>query len=90
MRQEEAYIWNCPLGDLLTYLYELRPRDNKIVAITNIVKAFDFHFFLNWAIYLKWKHELITNGLKIISMKMEHLVFLDSASFLTCALRKLP
>jgi hypothetical protein len=39
---------------------------------------------------LKWKHELITNGLKIISMKMEHLVFLDSVSFLPCTLRKLP
>jgi len=39
---------------------------------------------------LKWKPELITNGLKIISMKMEHLVFLDSVSFLPCALPKLP
>jgi hypothetical protein len=38
---------------------------------------------------LKWKPELITNGLKIIIMKMEHLVFLDSVSFLPCALRKL-
>ena len=38
---------------------------------------------------LKWKPELITNGLKIISMKMEHLEFLDSVSFLPCALRKL-
>ena len=39
---------------------------------------------------LKWKPELITNGLKIVSMKMEHLVFLDSLSFLPCALRNLP
>jgi hypothetical protein len=39
---------------------------------------------------LKWKPELITNGLKIISMNMEHLVFLVSVSFLPCALRKLP
>jgi hypothetical protein len=39
---------------------------------------------------LKWKPELITNGLKIISTKMEHLVFLDSVSFPPCALRKLP
>jgi len=27
---------------------------------------------------------------KIISIKMEHLVFLNSLSFLPCALRKLP
>ena len=39
---------------------------------------------------LKWKPDLITNGFKIISMKMDHLVFLDSVSFLPCALRKLP
>jgi len=30
------------------------------------------------------------NGLKIMCMKMEHLVFLDSVSFLPCPLRKLP
>ena len=39
---------------------------------------------------LKWKPELIMSGLKIMCMKMEHLVFLDSVSFLPCALRKLP
>ena len=39
---------------------------------------------------LKWKPELITNGLKIISMKMEHLIFLDTVSFLACALLILP
>jgi hypothetical protein len=39
---------------------------------------------------LKWKPERITNGIKIISKKMEHLVFLDSVNFLPCALRKLP
>jgi len=39
---------------------------------------------------LKWKPELITNGLKIMCMKMEHLVFLDSVSFILCPLRKLP
>jgi len=60
------------------------------VAIPHNAKAFDLHFILNRAIILKWKPELITNGLKIISMKMEHLLFLDSVSFLPCALRKLP
>jgi len=39
---------------------------------------------------LNWKPELIMNGLKIVCMKMEHLVFLDGVSFLPCALRKLP
>jgi hypothetical protein len=65
-----------------------RPWASKIVAIAHNAKAFDLHFILNRAIKLKWKSELITNGLKIISMKMEHLVFLDSVSFIPCALRK--
>jgi hypothetical protein len=60
------------------------------VAITHNAKAFDLHFILNGAIKLNWKPELITNGLKIISMKMENLVFLDSVTLLPCALRKLP
>jgi len=39
---------------------------------------------------LKWKPELIMNGLKIMCMNMEHVVFPDSVSFVTCAFRKLP
>jgi len=81
---------NDPVGDLLTYLCEPRPWANKIVAIAHNDKAFDLHFILNRAIMLKWKPKLITNGLKIISIKMEDLVFLDSVSFLPCTLRKLP
>jgi hypothetical protein len=60
------------------------------VAIAHNGKAFDFNLILNRAIKLKWKPELIKNCLKIIRMKMEHLVFLDSVSFLLRALRKLP
>ena len=45
---------------------------------------------MNRVILLKWRPELIMNGLKIMFMKMEHLVFLDSVSFLSCSLRKLP
>jgi hypothetical protein len=75
--------------DLLTYLCEPRPWANKIVAFAHNAKAFDLHFILNRAIMLKWKPELITNGLNIISMKMEHLLILDSVSFLPCALCKL-
>jgi hypothetical protein len=59
------------------------------VAIAHNAKAFDQHFILNRAIMLKWNPELITNGLKIISMKMEHLLFLVGVSFFPCALRKL-
>jgi hypothetical protein len=83
-------FWDDPVGDLPTYLSEPRLCANEIVAIAHNGEAFDLHFILNREIMLKWKPEIITNCLKIISMKMEHLVFLDSVSFLPCALRKLP
>jgi hypothetical protein len=60
------------------------------VAIAHNAKAFDAQFILNRAILLRWKPELILNGLKIVSMKIEHMHFLDSASYLPMPLRKLP
>jgi len=83
-------FWVDPVGDMLSYLCEPRPWANKIVAIAHKAKAFDLHLILNRAILLKWKLELIMNGLKIICMKMEHLVSLDRVSFLPCSLSKLP
>ena len=83
-------FWYDPVGDLLTYPCKPRHWANKIVAVAHNAKAFDLQFILNRAIMLKLKPEIITNGLKIISMKIEHPVFLDSGSFLPCALRKLP
>ena len=55
---------------------------NKIMAIGHNAKAFDLHFILYSAIMLKWKPDFIMEGLKVISMKMEHLIFLDSVSIL--------
>jgi hypothetical protein len=78
------------VGDLLTYLCQPRPWVNKIIAIAHNAKPFDLHFILNRAILLDWQPELIMNGQKVMCMRMEHLVFLDSVSFLPCALRKLP
>ena len=83
-------FWQVPVGDLLTYLTETRLWASKFVAIAHNAKAFDLHFILNKAILLKWKPEIIINWLKIMCMKVEHLVFLDSVSFLPCPLRKLP
>ena len=88
--QRKHSFWDDSVGDMLTYLCKPHPWANKIVAIANNAKAFDLHFILNRAIRLKWKPELIMSGLKIMCMKMEHLVFLDSVSFLPCPLRKLP
>jgi hypothetical protein len=79
-----------PVGDLLSYLCEPRPWCNKVVAIAHNAKAFNAQFILNRAILLRWKPELIMNGFKIVSMKMEHMHFLDSASYLPMPLRLLP
>jgi hypothetical protein len=52
-------------------------------------QAHVLNFILQRAILLKWKVELIMNGLNIKCMRMEQLVFLDSISFIPFALRKL-
>ena len=79
-----------PVGDFLTYLCEPRPWCNKVVAIAHTAKAFDAQFILDRAIFLKWTPELILNGLKIVSMKIHHIQFLDSVSYMPMPLRKLP
>jgi hypothetical protein len=45
---------------------------------------------LNRALFLKWQPELITTGVKIMCMKVEHNTFLDSLNYLPFPLRKLP
>jgi hypothetical protein len=60
------------------------------MAIAHNAKALDSQFILKRAILLKWNPELILTGLTIISMKMQHIHFLDSVSYLPMSLRKLP
>jgi len=88
--QRKHSFWHDLVGDTLTYLCKPRPWTNNFVAIAHNAKAFDLQFILNRAIIFKWKPELIMSGLKIMCMKMEQLVILDSVSFFPCALRKLP
>jgi len=88
--QEAAFIFRRPLGDLLSYLCEPRPWCKKVVTIAHNAKAFVAQFILNRAIFLKWTPELILNGLKIVSMKIHHIQFLDSVSYMPMPLRKLP
>jgi len=83
-------FYDNPVGDLLSYLCEPRPWCNKVVAIAHNAKAFDSQFILKRVILLKWNPQLILTGFKIISMKMQHIHFLDSISYLPMPLRKLP
>jgi len=83
-------FWDDSVGDILSYLCKPRPWANRFVAMAHNAKAFDLHFVLNTAVVLKCHPEIIMSWLNIMWMKMEKLVFLDSVSFLRCALRKLP
>jgi len=89
MGYEEALVLARSHGELLSYLTEPLSWDNKIIAIAHNAKAFVFQFNLNRAILLNWKPDLIKNGLKIMCMRMEHLVLLDSVSFLPFPLSRL-
>jgi hypothetical protein len=60
------------------------------VAIAHNAKVFDSQFILKKTILLKWNPELILSGLKIISIKMQHIHFLYSVSYLPMPLRKFP
>jgi len=83
-------FYDDPVGDLLSYLCEPRPWYKKVVAILHNAKAFDSKFIPKRAILLKWNPQIIVSGLKIIIMKMQHIHFLDSLSYLPIPLRKLP
>ena len=77
------------IGALLSYVCEPRPCVSKVVAIAHIAKAFDSQIVLNRAILMKWKPELILSGLKMVYMKVEHMLFIGSLSYLPMPLHKL-
>ena len=79
--------WDYPGGDMLNYLCEFRTWVEKIVVIAHNANAFDLQFTLKRAI-LKLQVELIMNRMKVMCMRVELLVFLDSVSILPLALRK--
>ena len=70
---------------MLNHLCESRPCLKKIVVIAHNAKAFDLRFILIRTILMKWQVELIMKGLKIMCMRVDHFVFLDSVSFLPFA-----
>jgi len=83
-------FWDVPIGHLLSYLCGPQPFVSKVVAIAHNAKAFDLQFILNRAIQMKLNTELILKGLNIVSMMIAHMLFIDSISYLTMPLRKLP
>ena len=88
--KQKHSFWADALGDMLSYLANRAPGLLRSSQSHITPSRLTCPFILNRAILLKCKQELIMKGLKIISMKMEHLVFRDSVSYLPCALRKVP
>jgi hypothetical protein len=82
VKMKHTFWEEDPVGDLLTYLRQHRTWVKKLVTIAHYAKAFDLHFILNRAILLQWKPELIMKGQKIMCMRMEHFIFLNSVAFL--------
>jgi hypothetical protein len=80
-------FWKDPVGDMLSYLYEPRPRVKEIVAIAHNAKAFDLQFFSDRFVFLKWRPEIIMNGQKIMCMTVEHIKIIDNVSYLPFPLR---
>ena len=89
MRKRKHSFWYNPVGDLLNYLCKSQPHVENIIVIIHNAKAFALHFILNRAILLKLQLEMFINGMKIMCMWTEHLVLLDSISFLPFVLCKL-
>ena len=83
-------FWADLVGEMLTYQCPPRPWVKKVLDVAHNAKAFDLHFIVSRAVLLQWQPEMIMNGLKIMCMKLQHLVFLGSVSFLPFPLHKLP
>ena len=66
--QRTHSFFEDPVGDLLSYLCEPRPWASRVVVIAHNASGFDLQFILNRAVLLRWRPELIMNGLKIISI----------------------
>jgi hypothetical protein len=83
-------FYDDPVGDLLSYVCEARPWAARVVAIAHNASGFDLQFILNRTVLLRWRPELIMNGLKIVSMRVHHIQFLDSVLYLPMPLNKMP
>jgi hypothetical protein len=76
-------FWEDPVGDMLSYMCGPQPWPKKIIVLAHNAKAFELHFILNRVVLLNWQQpQLIMKRMIIMLMLVDHLVFLDSISFL--------
>lgn len=82
---------NDPIKSFLDFLALPRKAFKKIICIAHNSRAFDTQFILNYVMKaMSVKPVVIMRGAQIISMEIGHVKFIDSLSFLTMSLAKLP
>ena len=83
-------FWERHVEEFTDYLCKPRNNIDKIVAIAHNAKSFDSQFLLNHTIKRKLTPNILFNGTKIICMRVQHFLFMDSLNFLPMALRNFP
>jgi hypothetical protein len=79
-----------PIGKFIEYLRLSRPFADKVYVISFNSRGYDAQFLLRKFLELSWSPDSIMDGSKILSMKVEGLIFLDSLNFLPMSLKNMP
>jgi hypothetical protein len=73
------------VGDLFTHTFKFGSCADRVVCVGHNAKAYDPHLVLNRLLQMKMLPELlITNGQKIMCLKVENVTWLDSLNYLPC------
>ena len=83
-------FWEDPIGKFIEYLRLSRQFADKIYVISHNSRGYDVQFLLRRFLELRWIPELIMDGTKILSMRVENLNFVDSHNFLPMSLKACP
>ncbi|XP_018574075.1 uncharacterized protein LOC108913090 [Anoplophora glabripennis] len=82
---------NDPISPFLHHLITMRKKFKQVVVMAHNGQAFDHQFCLNYILtQTDLTPELIMRGMKIISMVVGNVKFLDSLNYFPMALSKLP
>jgi hypothetical protein len=79
-----------PLGIFINYLRLSRPSSDKIYIISLNSRGYDSQFLVRRFLELRWVPQLIMIGTKILSMCVDHLIFVDSLNLLPMNLKCMP
>jgi hypothetical protein len=81
--------WEDSIGKFIEYLRLFRPFADKIYVISHTSCGYDALFLLRRFLELRWVPKLITDGMKILSICVDNLDFLDSLNFLAMSLKSM-